>query len=143
MERYDEALTHLEKALHMATPTGEESEIGKIYGNMGFIHERKGVLAQAEAIFRRFSSFLDLGTVYLKQKKWEGAREYLEAALATCRTLKNEPGEIKALLMMVEYELARGNQAQATLRLKAVEALLWPHRGKKPYQYLEALFLKY
>jgi tetratricopeptide (TPR) repeat protein len=157
MNHPDAAIIYLEKALQQAKLAGEEVEVGAIYMNMGiaFRLKKEPVTAeryarQAETIFRRFFNsvwlpflWINLAGVYIDQERWSEADQLLTTALSTCRNLKNEQGEIKALLMMVEYELARGNLAQAVTRLNAVEDLIRPHQRKKQYRYLEMQFLKY
>ncbi len=157
MDRPNQALSCLEKAMQQARLTGEESEIGKIYTNMGLAHRLNGELAQAEAyawraetIFRRFSNsadlalvWINLGQVYIDQKMWPEARGQLEAALEACRNLKNEYGQIQALMGMVEYELARGNQEQATTQLRELDRLIQPHEWKAWDRQLQLLLIKY
>ena len=155
--QYDQALSALEEAFQHAKLAGEEAEIGKIYLNMGLALGQKGELAQAEAylwqaeaIFQRFSNSQDLlllginlGILYIEQKRWGEAREYLETALTTCRNLKNEYGEIEAIQGLVEYELAKGNQQQAVEWLSELKRLVRPLDWKIRQQRLQLLQKKY
>jgi tetratricopeptide (TPR) repeat protein len=157
MEKGSKALKYLKKALHQAKLTGEETELGRIYSNMGIAYRLSGQpmqaetkTRQAEAIFRQSSNlvglalvWVNLGMTYIAQQKWEKAREYLEASLQACRNLKNEYGEISALLGMVEYELARGNQQQALVRLKELEYLIRQDYKNAQYNHLQRRLAKY
>jgi tetratricopeptide (TPR) repeat protein len=152
-----EALFFLEKALQEAQLTGEEVEIGKIYKNMSVAYQQNGESVQAEkyawqaeVIFRRFSNTLDLaltwinlGLIYIDQQKWKEAREYLEAALESCRNLKNEHGQIEALIGLIEYELAQGNKQKATTKLNELERLIQLYNGRTQPHHLQSLLLKY
>jgi tetratricopeptide (TPR) repeat protein len=157
MKRSDESISCLTKALQQAKLSGEEGEIGTIYMNMGVAYRLKSELVQAEvhicqaeAIFRRFSNslglaltWINLGLVYIKQNRWKEAKQYLEAALQVCRNLRNEYGEIEALLGMMEYELARKNHKQARAKLKELENFLQSHNGGVQYQGLQLLLVQY
>jgi tetratricopeptide (TPR) repeat protein len=152
----DKALVYLEKALDQARLTGEEAEIGTIYRNIGLVHRRKGEPAkaemyarQAEAIFQRFSNLPklalvrdNLGLACLAQGKWQEAWQQLESALETWRDLKHEYGEIRTLLYMVEYELARGDYSKAAARLDELEQLDRQNNWIQRYPGLQPLLIK-
>jgi tetratricopeptide (TPR) repeat protein len=157
MENGSKALKYLKKALYQAKLTGEETELGTIYLNMGAAYRLSGEPAQAEAqgqraetIFRQSSNlvglalaWINLGMACIDQQKWEKAREYLEAGLDTCHNLKNEYGKIGALLGKVEYELTRGNQQQALVRLKEIESLISQDYKNAQYHHLQRHLAKY
>jgi tetratricopeptide (TPR) repeat protein len=157
MERPDEALAFLDKALQQAKLTGEEGETGIIYENIGLAYWLKGNLAQAEAysrqaevIFRRFFNserlaelWGDLGRILIDQGKWQEANSYLQAALEMWRTQGNRFGEIKALLYLVKYDLARGYKQQASAQLNKLELLIQEHSEKGQWRSLQLLLAKY
>jgi tetratricopeptide (TPR) repeat protein len=157
MERPLEAHTYLERALTQTKLTGEEAEIGNICNNIGLVYGLSGDLDKAEAyakraeeVFRRFSNILglarswhNLGFVSLHQEKWAEAIHYLEHSLAIYRRLNNWEDEIGALLDIVEYELARGNQMQTAARLNEVEQLIAQHTRGRQQQYLNEHLEKY
>lgn len=157
IEQPDESLGWLEKALQQAKLTGEETELGTIYMNIGTAHQLKNESAKAEmytrraeAIFQHFSNqkglalvWTNLGLIFTDQKRWEEAEEYLKMALETCRNLKYEYGEIKTLMGMVEYHIIRGNQQQAVTYLNAIEQLTQPDNWERWYGHLQSLLIKY
>jgi tetratricopeptide (TPR) repeat protein len=138
MEHPVEAHAYLEKALAQSVLTGEEAEIGNIWNNLTLAYWQSGDLEkaetyarQAERVFRRFSNVLglaqawnSLGLVYFQQKRWAEAIQYLEHSLMTYRSLSNREGEIEVLLDIIEYELAREDRVQASIRLDEVEGLI-------------------
>lgn len=142
-ENGSEALKQTLNAVHQARLTGEESELGTIYLNMGVANRIEGELAQAEtcirqaeAIFRQYTdqlgvalAWISLGTIYTDQKKWPEAREYLEAALELCRGLKNDYCHVNALMSLVEYELTQRHRQGAAARLRELEQFI--HAGKR------------
>ncbi len=67
----------------------------------------------------------------------------MKIALEACRNLKNEYGQIQALMGMVEYELARGNQQQAAAHLNELERLIQPHDWDAWDRHLQSLLIKY
>lgn len=152
-----EAHAYLERALIQTKRTGEEAEIGNICNNIGFAYEYRGDLdkaevyiKEAEGVFRRFSNTLglarswhNLGYISLHRKKWADAIGYLEHSLAIYRRLNNWEDEIEALLDIVEYELARGNQMQAAVRLEEAERLIAQHTRGRQLQYLNERLEKY
>jgi tetratricopeptide (TPR) repeat protein len=156
-ERPDLALPALEKARQYAELAGEEAEIGKIYLNMGVTCRLKGESVQAEAcawqaeaIFRRFSNssdlalvWINLGAAYTDQGWWQEAEKYLETALKACQTLKYEYGEIKALMGIIEYELARQDYQQAARRLSRLEDFIQAPDKILRYRYLQPHLTKY
>ena len=103
MEDFDNALAAFEQALNQAKLTGEETDIGTIYMNIGNTLRLRGELTQAEkyywqaeAVFQRFSNsqglallFGNLGLAYTLQQKWLEAFLYLNKALEQWRTLGN------------------------------------------------------
>lgn len=157
MECSKKSLDYLKKALHQARITGEEIELGLIYLNMGVAYRLSGEpvqaeaqARQAEAIFRQSSNpiglalaWISLGGAYIDQKIWNKARRYLEAGLDACRKLKNEYGEIEALIGVVEYELARENQQLATEQLNELENLSQSRNWDARYPYLQSRLIKY
>jgi tetratricopeptide (TPR) repeat protein len=138
MERPKTALNYLKKAMNQAKLTGEETVIATIHLNMSAAYILNGELRhgemyalQAETGFRKFSdrvgvalAWNNLAAVYTHLKEWDQAREYLEAALEICHKLKDEHCEIKVLMSLVEYELARENSQQATERLEELEQFM-------------------
>lgn len=138
LEQPDEAFAWLQKALDQAKLVGEEALAGSIHLNMGNALRLKGEFAaakahcwQAKAIFQRFANSLDLaltldnlGLIYLDQKEWLDADLYLQNALQAWRDLKNNHNEIRTIIYLVEYELARGNQQRAATWLNEGEWLL-------------------
>jgi tetratricopeptide (TPR) repeat protein len=157
MEKGSKALKYLKKALHQAKLTGEKTELGTIYLNMGAAYRLSGEPTQAEAqgqraetIFRQSSNlvglalaWINLGMIYTAQQEWKKAKKYLETGLQACRDLKNEYGEISTLLGMVEYELARGDQQQALVRLKELEYLIKQEDKNAQYNHLQQRLAKY
>lgn len=151
MEMPDQALLCLEKALHQAELTGEEAEIGAIYESMGIAHRLKGkgakaetYIRRAEAIFRRFSNIVELARVWnnlgmacLDQGKWQEAGWYLNAALEMWRDLNNRDGEIRTLMDIVSYELARENWTEAARRLDELEHLIAQHSQGTQFHHLQ------
>jgi tetratricopeptide (TPR) repeat protein len=137
-EQPEKALLYSEKALHQARLTGEASDIGAIYINMSYAYRLTGDPFQAEAygrqaetLYRRFSNSLylpsawaNLGEALLDQRKFEEARNYLEAALKYFREANYKYGEIKTLIAMIEYGLATGDHLQAATQLRNVEILI-------------------
>ncbi|HEX9925127.1 MAG TPA: tetratricopeptide repeat protein [Anaerolineae bacterium] len=138
MEDSDEAIAHLKKALQQAQLSGEESEIGTIYLNMGAAYRINGepVKAEecawkAESVFQRFSDPLglawvkhNLGLAFLDQGKWQEAKLHLETALQVWRTTTNKYWEIMTLLGLVEFELGLNNLSEAAMQLTEVEYLI-------------------
>lgn len=153
----DLALSALEKARQCAELAGEEAEIGTVYLNIGVAYRLKGEPVQAEAcawraeeVFRRFSNssyltlvWINLGAAYTDQGRWQEAEKYLGLALEGCQTLKNEYGEIKALMGIVEYELARQNYQQAAKRLSKLEDFIQRPDKILRYRYLQPHLAKY
>jgi len=84
-----------------------------------------------------------LGLVYIQERKWEEAVQYLEHSLAAYRNLNNQAGEIEALLDIIEYELAQENEAQITFRLNEVEGLITPHAQGRQKDDLDERLKKY
>ena len=142
---------YLEKALHLAKLTGDETTIGRIYVNMGHANILGGDLAKAETyarraetIFRQYSNVAELarvwgnlGIIYSRQGKWHEAISHLENSLSIWRNLKNNIDEINTLMDIIEYELARGNRHQAQVRLKEVEQLIRPDYDNVQYRHLQ------
>jgi len=138
MHQSDEAIAHLKKALEQAQLSGEESEIGTIYLNMGAAYRINGdpVKAEecawkAEAVFRKFSDSIgladvqdNLGLACLDQAKWQETKLHFEAALKSWHDFENRYAEIRTLTYLVEYELAVGNRHQATRQFAEVERLI-------------------
>ncbi len=157
MERPDEVLTYSEKALQQANLTGEKAEIGTIYMNMGAAYRLSGEFAKAEAyawqaevIFRRFSNSVglacvqyDLGLACLEQKKWQQAKLHLETALQAWRRMANKYWEIITLTSVVEYELAKDDQAQAAKHLVEVKRLISQYGQSDQAPRWQSLLLKY
>jgi tetratricopeptide (TPR) repeat protein len=155
MERPLLSLPCLGEALRLAKVTGEEVETGKIYMNMGVAHRQNGdydqaeaYARQAEAIFQRFSSsvslaqvWANLGAACLAQNKRPEARNHYQAALQVWRNLKDENGQIKALLGLVDCELAGGNWAEALDNFKELECLI--NRRQHVRENDQQLFVKY
>lgn len=157
MECPAKALHYLEEALQQAKLTGEEAQIGIIYLNMGHAHKLNGEPArmemyarQAETIFRRFSNlsylplaWINLGEACLDQGKWQKARLHLGAALEVCRNSHYQYGEIKAIMGIIEYNLATGNQQKAAELLSALEQLVKRQSQGRHYHQFESLLSKY
>ncbi len=157
MECPTEALHYLDKALQQARLTGEEALIGTIYLNMGYAHKLSGEPAQTEAyarqaetIFRRFSNslylplaWINLGEACLDQGRWQEARLHLEAALEACRRLQHKYGEARALVGIMDYNLATGNHQKVVEQLPELERLV-KHHGQGGHNHqLESLLTKY
>ena len=156
-EEANKALNYLENAFHQASLTGEETELGLIYLNMGVAYKFNGEPVQAEAkarqaetIFKRSSNlmglalaWINLGGAYIDQRMWEKAKGYLDTALEASRNLKNEYSEIRALMGIVEYELARGNDQQAIIHLNELEFLIQSHNWNVNYLQLKSQLEKY
>lgn len=157
MEYGKKSLDCLKNALHQARITGEETELGLIYLNMAVAYRLSGEPLQAETqarhaevIFRQSSNpdglalaWVNLGGAYIDQKMWDKARRYLEAGLEACRNLKNEYGEIRALIGIVEYELAKDNQQLAAKQLNKLEDLFQSHNWGVRYPHLQPRLIKY
>lgn len=157
MERPGEAILCLEKALRLAESTGEVAQIGTIYLNLGFACKQNGELVQAEkyawqaeANFRRFSNasylalaWISLGLIYLEQRKWKAAERHLKTALQVCRNLNYQYGELEALLGMVAYELARGNQYRAGEKLVEIERIIQSQDRGRRYRHQQMRLLNY
>ncbi|HMQ50990.1 MAG TPA: tetratricopeptide repeat protein [Anaerolineae bacterium] len=137
-DRPDEALIYFQKALKQADLVREEALMGNLYMNMGMSFRSKGELTKAEehfqqakAIFQRFfNSFgltltLDnLGLLYMDQRRWPEAGATLENALHIWRDLGHKHNEIRTVIYLIEYELARGDMQQASKWLKDADRLL-------------------
>ncbi len=136
MDCANEALFYQEKARENAELTGDKNVMGLAYMNIGIVHilrneltEAETYLRQAKAIFQRLSSTRNLihvreylGALFTKQQKWSKAIFYLETALEAWRSLGHKYSEIRTMISLMEYELAQGNQQQATARLKEIES---------------------
>lgn len=148
----EEVLFYAQKGLPYAQQISDDISLGLLYMNIGSAYRFKGELNQAEIytkeaelIFRRLSnsfrlaSVMDnLGLIYMDQQKWSDSRSYLASALAMWRKLENKFFEIQNMTYWVEYELARGETAQAAEWLKQVEQLLHQYDQKQRYQPLYA-----
>jgi tetratricopeptide (TPR) repeat protein len=157
MECPAKALHYLDKSLQQAGLTGEEALLGTIYLNMGYAYKLNGEPAQteiyarqAEAIFRRFSNslylplaWINLGEACLDQGRWHEACLHLEAALEACRQSHNKYGEIKALMGMVEYNLAVGNHQKVSEQLPELEQLVRQNSQDKYSRQFETLLTKF
>lgn len=151
MELPDEALPYLQQALNQAKLVGEEALTGSIHLNMGNAFKLKGELGKAEShywqaktIFQRFTNSLglaltldNLGLIYLDQKKWQEASLHLENALHAWCDLNNKHNEIRSITYLVEYELLRGNQRQASNWLEKAEQLLSQYDSTGEYHQLQ------
>ena len=157
MERGDEALSWSEKALHQAELTKDVPRIGTIRNNIAcaYLLKDEPIKAekyawQAEAIFRPLAHRLglaqvedSLGLAYLEQGKWKEAALYLEAALKAWRNLGNEYQEIEVMTDMVQYELARRNQAMAAERIGEVQQRLNQVHKDARYEHLQSRLTHY
>jgi tetratricopeptide (TPR) repeat protein len=153
----DRAISYLEKALELARLTGEEARIGTIYMNMGHTYRLMDEPVQAEqygraaeAIFQKFPNavfqpwvWMNLGEACFDQGKWQEAELYLTQALASFRNSNYLYGEIKVMMSLVEYELARGNPSQVITYFRQGEALMRRYDPSEKYPYLKALLKKY
>ena len=148
MEQAERALEYSHQALHQAQITGAKTAEGAILKNIAIAHRKIGNLdqaeefaIQAEIIFRRFSDQAGLakvwntpGSIYTDQHKWDDARHSLKLSLELSRSLHNRYAEIGALIGMIEYELARGNQQQASIRLEKPDAFIDQHFRNSNYR---------
>ena len=133
-----DALFYSRKALDYAQRVQDQRHIGLLKLNIGVIYysqnkleEAKSSLYEAERIFRQIDykyglalMLHNLGLVYLKQNDWEKSGYYLKAGLALWQNLNFHTYEIQNLLYLTEYELARGEHAQAEIWLKQAETRL-------------------
>jgi tetratricopeptide (TPR) repeat protein len=156
MEQADKALEHLHKALDYAQQAKDEVEVGRIYLNIADAYRFKGDMMtvetyakQAADIFQRYDKALELsqaqtilGMAYLYQSRWQEADFHLNTALETVRNLKNRYRELETILYIAEYEMVRGNQAQARAHLDEVERLMEESGGSGLYHYFQPLLLK-
>lgn len=144
----EHALHYLHEALQHAETTGEETEIANIYNNIGICYDLKNdpiqaetYYWQAEAIFQRTSNVLgltrvsaNLGLACSAQKKWTAAKQHLETALAGYRLLKNPYREMRIILYLIKFELARSNNEGAVKWLAEVTYQLKPYEDNETYQ---------
>jgi tetratricopeptide (TPR) repeat protein len=145
-----------EKALVKAQLTKEEMELGTIYMNMGIAYRLMGLstkteqyIWQAEAVFRRFTNVIglasvkdNLGLVYLDQKRWSEAHQWLTSALEAWRKLGSEIGEFRVLIYLIEYALARGERQKALAQLDVLEQRLNQDR-KEAFHFLRERITNY
>jgi tetratricopeptide (TPR) repeat protein len=156
LERPDQALPHLKKALLLAQATGEEVQLANVYLNIGFAYRLQGAwsqaetyLWQAEAIYGRFSNSIgtaqvkvNLGLLCLAEERWPEAKSYLEQALQAWDDLGNIYKKITTLTYLVEYELARGHPQQAARQLAEVENLITLAHQDRHAPHWESLLAK-
>lgn len=150
----EKSLFYLAQAVKQAQLNGEEAELGTIYMNMGVAYRLQGEFSQATAsilrakeIFQRFAYSLhlafveiNLGGICCQQKKWAATRAHLETALVACRNLKSRYGEIKTLMGLIEYELARSETLEADAWLRELEKLILPHERLRWQSLLEKYY---
>ncbi|MEM7028896.1 MAG: tetratricopeptide repeat protein [Chloroflexota bacterium] len=123
-ERPEQALYYTEQALIQANVSGETSEIGSIYLNMSYAHylnnnleEAKSYAYQSEKVYRQYANtryliltWISLGEIFLEQKKFEKAKNYLESALYHCQEHRYNYGEIRAIIALIKSSRLNTNQ---------------------------------
>ena len=131
------ALDYLQKALIHAQLTGEQTELGIIYMNMGLAYRLAGDLDQAEAYAKRGETIFEefayaqslarvwniLGAIFMDCQAWDTALFYLEKSYQMWHQLGNHKGEIEVLTNIVECELTLDHRQQATRHLIEAEQL--------------------
>jgi tetratricopeptide (TPR) repeat protein len=151
------ALPYLDEALYQAKLTGDETYIGLIYINMSVVYrldktleEAEAYAEQAETIFRRFSDSLGLaqawcnqGLIQIERGKLSEAIWYLKSALETFRDLKNEQGEIEALVGLIKLELVRENHQNADNWLVQLERIITRPGRAAQFEWLKLRLKKY
>jgi DNA-binding SARP family transcriptional activator/Tfp pilus assembly protein PilF len=130
--RYDQAISHLEQALHLHRDCGDQVGQARALGNLGiaaFLQGRyqraSGYQQQARALYRAAAdkvgesrTLTNLGLIELRQGRYQHAAEQFSAALSWFRQNGPQTSEAYAIGNLGVAELRLGDDQQATAHLR-------------------------
>ncbi|MEM7028017.1 MAG: tetratricopeptide repeat protein [Chloroflexota bacterium] len=137
MQLPEKAINSLKDALTYARLTGEETEVSKIWNNLGRANEKAGNFSEAETYFKKAEKALqstfnrlelarvwhNLGWLYCRQARWKESEKYFVLALKIYQGLENLNEEINILEDIISCELQRGNFSNASTHLAELEKI--------------------
>lgn len=133
LNRFDDGLTHLDRALALARGTADRPAQARTLNLIGLIHLRTRRLeaaarhfSQAVTVFRELGDrraaanlLSNLASTHMSAGELEPAGTAVEAALAAHRALGNARGEGNALRLAAALHLERGEIAEAAVASEA------------------------
>jgi serine/threonine protein kinase/predicted ATPase/Tfp pilus assembly protein PilF len=133
----EEALRHLEAALHIYRELGDRGNEGVVSGTLAILLMNQGRIKEAHAHYKQELAIdrelhnryregivlLNLGQCYRRQGQMEEARAHFEAALALCREVGNRRVEGMLLNNLGQLHRKQGRMEEARAHLEAALAI--------------------
>lgn len=127
LNRHDSALFHYKKSLDMNLGEAQLYTRANILQNMGTSEKNLGMLSDAEnhlqesmSLFEQFGdkegvaqSYVNLGSLFVLQKKWSKARAYFIQALQISKELNSKEGQRHSYLGLIDVESSTKNFQKA------------------------------